>query len=140
MRLTICSRSIARSWGGRYESARLATGEPMTRRQCLSKLAVAALPLSIPAVSLSAQIDARKIRVGGHETFVVHVNARGNWVLVRLATDSGLTGLGEASHGRDADTLRYLSLFAERLKGRSIFDIEWLRMAAAPEIVAGGTG
>ena len=73
----------------------------MTRRQCLSRFAAAALPFSIPAVSVSAQSDARKIRIGGHETFVVHVNARGNWVLVKLATDSGITGLGEASHGRE---------------------------------------
>jgi len=111
----------------------------MTRRQCLSTFAAAALPFSLPAVSLAAQGDARKIRISRHETFVVHVNARGNWVLVRLATDSGITGLGEASHGRDADTLRYVGLFAERLKGRGIFDIEWLRAAAAPEIAAGGT-
>jgi len=111
----------------------------MTRRRYLATVAAAALRFSIPSVSLAAQSDAGKIRVGGHETFVVHVNARGNWVLVRLATDSGITGLGEASHARDADTLRYVALFAERLKGRSIFDIEWLRSAAAPEIAAGRT-
>jgi galactonate dehydratase len=111
----------------------------MTRRRCLSTVAAAALPFGLPAVSLAAQSDAGKIRIGSHETFVVHVNARGNWVLVRLATDSGIKGLGEASHGRDADTLRYVALFAERLKGRGIFDIEWLRSAAAPEIAAGGT-
>ena len=111
----------------------------MTRRHCLSTFAAAALPFGVPAVSLAAQSDAGKIRIGGHETFVVHVNARGNWVLVRLATDSGIKGLGEASHGRDADTLRYVALFAERLKGRGIFDMEWLRSAAAPEIAAGGT-
>jgi len=111
----------------------------MTRRQWLSRFAAAALPFSTSVVSLPAQSDAAKIRIGGHETFVVQVNARGNWVLVRLATDSGITGLGEASHGRDAVTLRYVALFAERLKGRSIFDIEWLRSAAAPEIAAGGT-
>ena len=112
---------------------------PMTRRQCLSIFAAGALPFCMPGVSLSAQSDAGKIRIGGIETFVVHVNARGNWILVRLATDSGIKGLGEASHGRDADTLRYVALFAERLKGRGIFDIEWLRSAAAPEIAVGGT-
>jgi galactonate dehydratase len=114
------------------------TGQPMTRRKCISQFAAAALPFSIPAISFSAQNDAGKIRIRAHQTFVVHVNARGNWVLVRLATDAGITGLGEASHGRDADTLRYVAGFAERLKGRGIFDIEWLRLAAAPEIAAGG--
>lgn len=111
----------------------------MTRRRCLSRFAAVALPFSLPAGSLSAQSDAGKIRVGEHETFVVRVNARGNWILVRLATDSGIKGLGEASHGRDADTLRYVALFAEGLNGRGIFDIEWLRSTATPEIAAGGT-
>ena len=39
----------------------------------------------------------------------------------------------------DAATVQYLRQFAERLKGRSIFDIEWLRGAAAPEVASGGT-
>ncbi len=112
----------------------------MTRRQYLSRFAAAALPLGIPAISSSAQNDAAKVRVGGYETFVVHVNARGNWVLVQLMTDSGIIGLGEASHGsRDVLTLQYLATFAGRLKGRSIFDIEWLRSTAAAEIATGGT-
>ena len=93
------------------------------------------------AVSTFGQnTDATKIRVSGHETFVVHVNARGNWVLVRLSTSAGITGLGEASHGtNEAATLRYITLFAEKLKGRGIFDIEWLRTTAAAEIAAGGS-
>lgn len=97
------------------------------------------LPAGMTAVPASAQSAAR-IVIGGYETFVVQVNARGNWILVRLATNSGLTGIGEASHGSsDSATLRHLALFAGRLKGRSIFDIEWLRGIAAPEIGTGGT-
>jgi galactonate dehydratase len=114
--------------------------QPMTRRQCCFRLAALALPFATPVVSFSAQTDARKIRIVAYNTFVVQVNARGNWVLVRLASDAGITGLGEASHGaQDALTLKYLAVFAERLKGRSIFDTEWLRSAAAPEIALGGT-
>ena len=75
----------------------LPAGSPMTRRKCLSKFAAVALPLVLPMVSRSEQSDARTIRIADHETFVVHVNARGNWVLVRLATDAGIKGLGEAS-------------------------------------------
>ena len=30
-------------------------------------------------------------------------------------------------------------MFAQRLKGRGIFDIEWLRSIVAPEIAAGGS-
>ena len=48
---------------------------------------------------LTAQKDAGRITVQGVETFVVHVNARGNWILVRVRTNEGLSGIGEASHG-----------------------------------------
>jgi galactonate dehydratase len=107
----------------------------MTRRQYLSLL-----PFGLAAVSSAAQRDAAKIRVGDLETFIVHVNNRGNWILVRLGTNEGLTGIGEASHGAtDTSTARYLAQFAARLKGRGIFDIEWLRTTAAPEIATGGT-
>jgi galactonate dehydratase len=107
----------------------------MTRRECLSLL-----PFGLLAGSASAQRDAAKITVGRLDVFQLQVNKRGNWVLVRLATSVGLTGIGEASHGAtDAATLRYLAIFAERLKSRSIFDIEWLRRTAQPEIATGGT-
>lgn len=91
------------------------------------------------AISASAQRDAAKILIGDYETFSVHVNTRGDWILVRLATNSGIRGIGEASQGAsDAATLRYLGQFAARLKGRGIFEIEWLRKATAPEIATGG--
>jgi galactonate dehydratase len=93
----------------------------------------------LAGISAAAQRDAAKILIGGHQTFVVHINARGNWILVKLLTNSGLTGTGEASHGEtDAATLRYVARFAASLKGRGIFEIEWLRLAAAPEIATGG--
>jgi galactonate dehydratase len=112
---------------------------PMTRRRCLSKLGASTLSCGLAAVTASAQRDAGKILIGGHELFNVHVNARGNWILVRLTTNAGITGIGEASHGvTDAATVRSVGQLAARLKGRSIFDIEWLRSAAAPEIATGG--
>jgi len=107
----------------------------MTRRQCLRTL-----PFGMAAISASARPDAARIVVAGVEIFPVHVNARGNWILVRLGTSEGLTGIGEASHGAtDAATVRYLRQFAERLKGRGVFDIEWLRSACARETATGGT-
>jgi galactonate dehydratase len=39
------------------------------------------------------------MQITGLEVFTISVNERGNWLLVRLTTDEGLTGLGEASHG-----------------------------------------
>jgi galactonate dehydratase len=108
----------------------------MTRRQWLSTLPAG---LSL-AASASAQRDTAKITIRGLEIFPVHVNARGNWILVRLGTNEGITGIGESSHGAtDAATVQHLRRFAEMLKGRSVFDIEWLRSAAAPDVSAGGT-
>lgn len=39
------------------------------------------------------------MRITGLEVVRVGVNRRGDWLFVRLTTDEGLTGLGEASHG-----------------------------------------
>ena len=39
------------------------------------------------------------MRITGLEVLRLRAGRRGDWVLVRLATDEGLTGIGEASHG-----------------------------------------
>ncbi len=39
------------------------------------------------------------MRITGLEVVRVGVNRRGDWLFVRLATDEGLAGIGEASHG-----------------------------------------
>ncbi|MCW5980589.1 MAG: mandelate racemase/muconate lactonizing enzyme family protein [Bryobacteraceae bacterium] len=73
--------------------------------------------------------------VGGLETFRVRVNRRGEWVLFRLTASSGLTGIGDASHGGDDELAMSLGRgFAEAMKGRGIFDVEWLRRTALPEV------
>jgi galactonate dehydratase len=109
----------------------------MTRRQFASTL-TAGLAASSYA---PAQREAAKILIGGLEILPVHVNARGDWILVRLGTNEGLQGIGEASHGgSDKTTVRYLRQFAEMLKGRSVFDIEWLRTTVAAEITTGKSG
>lgn len=109
----------------------------MTRRQFASTLTAGLAASS----SASAQRDAAKILIGGLEIYPVHVNARGDWILVRLGTNEGLQGIGEASHGgSDKTTVQYLRQFAEMLKNRSVFDIEWLRTTAAAEITTGKPG
>jgi galactonate dehydratase len=56
-----------------------------------------------------------------------------------LQTNGGLSGLGDASQsGKDEQTLVYLKQFADLLKGRSIFEVEWLRKATAPAIAQYG--
>jgi len=65
------------------------------------------------------------------EPLVVHVNHRGDWVFVRIHTDEGLTGLGEASHsGNDALLLVVLEQFKRRLVGEDPLKIEaiWNRL------------
>lgn len=65
----------------------------------------------------------------------VRVNHRGDWLLVRCHANNGLTGLGDASHGGDAKAQIDLiqKLFAG-LKGRSIYEVEWLHQSAAGDI------
>lgn len=72
----------------------------MTRRALVSLLS--ALPLAA-----QRQISIRKM-----EIFEIKVNRRGNWIIVRLHGDGGLTGLGDASHGT-RDTIEHLKRLEE---------------------------
>src|ERR1700736_3048719 len=102
----------------------------MHRRRILQSLALAPAMAAAPPDK-----DAARITVTSLEIFVVKVNARGNWILTRLSTSAGITGIGDASHNApDEERVRYLNQFFELLKGRSIYDIEWLRTAAEPTI------
>ncbi len=83
--------------------------------------------------TLALAAVAPKLAVSKLETFRVKVNHRGNWILVRLTTSAGVTGIGEASHGNaDETTLRYLRQYFELLKDRSVHDIEAYRAAVFP--------
>ncbi len=80
--------------------------------------------------------EAAAVRVTGLEVFRVHVNRLGNWVLFRVQTDAGLTGVGDASHG-SRDDFRVAALGRELLAAfgkRSIFDVERLRSIARPRV------
>jgi galactonate dehydratase len=103
----------------------------MNRRQWM------AAALGAPASA--AGPEARAVTVTGLETFVVKVNRRGNWVLFRLNTSAGTSGAGDASHGgKDDAVIAQARRWAEELKGRGVFDIEWLRQRALPEIQRSG--
>ena len=73
-----------------------------------------------------------QLRITGLEVFVVKVNARGNWVFVRLRSDKGLTGLGEASHGMGSDDSMRSALKEcfEFVREQSPFDVEGYRLRA----------
>jgi galactonate dehydratase len=71
--------------------------------------------------------------------FRVKVNERGDWVLLRTRTSTGLTGLGDCSQsGDDRRTLDLLDQYRPQLKGRDIFAIEALRQWSQPLIAQHG--
>jgi galactonate dehydratase len=73
------------------------------------------------------------------EVFQVKVNARGNWVIVRVSTNGGVRGLGECSQGGpDEGTLEFVKRFFGLLHGRNVHDIDAFRQACEPEIARGG--
>ncbi len=59
------------------------------------------------------------------EPVIVHVNHRGDWIFVRVHTDAGLVGLGEASHSiNDRLLVATLDYLAEQLVGKDASNIE----------------
>lgn len=65
------------------------------------------------------------MRIARVESRAVHVNHRGDWILVRVETEDGLVGWGEASHsGDDNATRAVVESLARRAVGRSIVDVE----------------
>jgi galactonate dehydratase len=52
---------------------------------------------------------------------------------VRLRTSGGITGIGDASQSsNDEASVKFIQQLFTLLKGRSIFDVEWLRRVSAP--------
>lgn len=111
----------------------------MKRRSLLQSLAAAPLAGLALGEAQAAPRRSRDHAVADLEVFQVRVNKRGNWVIVRLRTASGLTGIGDASHGGDdARTVTFLKQLADLLRGRQIFDVEWFRAAAAAVVAQSG--
>jgi galactonate dehydratase len=75
------------------------------------------------------------------EIFEVAASHRGDWIFVRLCTDAGLSGLGEASQsGDDAGAVALLKRLGTLLEGEDPTTVEALRQKAAgdPGIADGG--
>lgn len=109
---------------------------PMQRRSFLAGAGLSALACS---TAPAPDRNALAIRVTEIQIFPLRVNARGNWVIVRVLSDSGLSGLGDASHsGADDPALGKLQEYAQLMEGRSIYDIERLRQQTFPEYPAFG--
>jgi galactonate dehydratase len=82
----------------------------------------------LPLAAFAADTRPPKVTISGLEIFRVHVNRRGDWVIARLQTSAGVTGIGDASQsGNDESMIRFMRQFFEAMRGRSVYDIEYLR-------------
>ncbi len=107
----------------------------LTRRGLLKSLTV------LPFSAIAGTRDP-KVTITGLETFRVKVNKRGDWLIARLQTSAGVTGIGDASQsgntpGNDARMMQFLNQFFSAMKGRSIYDVEFLRRLGMPEAERG---
>jgi galactonate dehydratase len=92
-----------------------------------------------PSLATAAKKEAPKFIIADMEVLHVRVNRRGNWTLPRLKTSNGLTGLGDASQSTDdGQCIRFLKLYLDMMRGRSIFDVEWFRRATGPVCAQNG--
>ncbi len=104
----------------------------MKRRSLLQGMVTVPLALAAGG-SARSQPAEPGLTVDGLEIFRVKVNRRGNWTLVRLRTSGGITGIGDASQSsNDEASVKFIQQLFTLLKGRSIFDVEWLRRVSAP--------
>ena len=106
----------------------------LTRRDALLTAAGATVAPILALVP--ARAAAPQLRITGFELLPIRATSRTVWLIVRLRTDAGLVGLGEASDAfgfanttaDDAARMRsQLSAFFDLINGRSPFEIESYR-------------
>jgi len=99
----------------------------MTRRALLAGAALGGAGLAA-----AADGNVRAIKVTSIEYFPLVVKPdRYGWLIVRVHTDAGLSGLGDASEsGRGDPAIAKIEEYSEWWKGRPIFDIELFRQMA----------
>jgi galactonate dehydratase len=106
------------------------------RRAVLKGLALSPLAMA-PEMTAALAKEAGKLVISDLEIIHLQVskrkNGNGNWTLPRLKTETGLTGLGDASQSlNDDQTLEFLQRYIGMMRGRSVHDVEWFRRAVAP--------
>jgi len=110
------------------------------RRSLLQTMTAAPLMLA-PSLAAAAAKEAPRYVIADLELVHVRINKRGNWIIPRLKTSNGLSGLGDASQSTDdAQCIGFLKQYADLLRGRSIFDIAWFIRASAPIRARNGGG
>ena len=107
-------------------------------------LALAGALLASPLLALKhARAAAPTLRLTAVELLPVRATSRTVWLVVRLRTDAGLTGLGEASDAfgfanttaANADTMRArLQTFFNLVRGVSPLDVERFRQRGMPMV------
>jgi galactonate dehydratase len=87
-----------------------------------------------PVAVFARASAAPKITIIGLAIFRIKVNRRGDWVIARLHTSAGVSGISDASQSTDdKQMIQSLSQFFDAIKGRSIYEIEYLRSIGMPE-------
>ena len=106
-------------------------------------LATASLPPALAAASVASP----RVKLIDVELLPVRATERTVWLFVRVRTDAGVTGLGEASDAfgflnttqpAAARMTDELKAFFSLVQGRSPFDLAWFRQQGAPRALAGG--
>ena len=104
----------------------------MERRSVLQAAGLGMLGLAIGGPARAAPRSASRLLVEDVEVFDLPINRRGHWLIVRLRTTGGLTGLGDASHGGQDDvTVRHVKRLVDLLRGQPILEVERFRQAAS---------
>jgi galactonate dehydratase len=108
------------------------------RRSILQAMMATPLMLS-PCLAATAKKEAAKLAISDIELVRVGVNRRGDWLIPRLKTSSGLSGLGDASQSTDdGQCMKFLKQYLDMMRGRSVFDVAWFRRASAPVCAQNG--
>ncbi len=86
-----------------------------------------AVPFHLTRKAIGESVTASSgLKITGMDVFVIRATYRTNWIFVRLKTNRGLTGLGEASLGSKHENTR-LKDFFEMTREQSPFEIEAYR-------------
>ncbi len=91
----------------------------------------------VPRVVQQSASSHRSLHVTSMDVFAVKVTQRTNWIFVRLNTNRGLTGLGEASVGGRTELPELGEVF-ELVREESPFDIEHYRRRGWNRALSGG--
>lgn len=110
----------------------------MNRREMLGSLGTGIWAPNLLS-QVASPVEASRHTIDRFEVFRVKINHRGDWVLLRTTTSSGLMGLGDCSQsGDDLRVLALLDQYEGQLRGRSIFGIEDLRQWSRSKVAGHG--